>query len=218
MSTKTETETKKSGEQKTTFEPSSLKGFKQLQNPLVQGILQYLEDTARQTQEQLRIGQGERAIGTAFGTQFGNIASNALALGMPSAVGPGFFQSQLARMGRARAGASAQNVIQNKFFTDRSRQRMIGLGMQFRPLQTGSSFQTEGTSTSKTSGLGTWLPQLAGAAIGGAGAFATGGASLAGGAAGLAGGTGVGSSAWGLGQSPFQAQLPAQTPYPGFGG
>lgn len=220
MSTKTKTETKKSGEQKTTFDPAGLKGYQQLQNPLVQGILQYLDDTARQTQEQLRIGQGERAIGTAFGSQFQNLTQNALALGMPSASAPGYFQSQIARLGRARAGASAQNVIQNKFFTDRSRQEMIRTGMQFRPLQTGGTFQTQGTSTQRTSGLGTWLPQLAGAAIGAAGAFATGGASLAAGA----GGGGGFSGSQALGAIPFQQNIwqPAANnplfgqPYQGF--
>jgi len=205
VSTKTTTKTKQSGEQKTTFDPAGLRGYQQLQNPLVSSILQYLDDTARQTQEQLRIGQGERAIGTAFGSQFQNLASNALALGMPSAVAPGYFQSQIARLGRSRAGASAQNVIQNKFFTDRSRQDMIRTGMQFRPLQTGGTFQSQGTTTQKKSGLGTWLPQVIGAGVG----LATGGLSaLAGGAAGAGGGAAGGFSAnQALGSLPSQQNI-----------
>lgn len=51
------------------------------------------------------------------------------------------------------------------------RQQAIGRAGSFRPLQTGQ------TQTQTQSGLGTWLPQVIGAGIKGAGMFATGGAS-----------------------------------------
>jgi len=199
VSTKTTTKTKQSGSQKTTFDPASMKAFQGLQPTFANALMQYLDDSARMTHEQLRIGQGERAIGQAFGRQRENLAQNALALGMPSSVAPGYFQSQLARSGRAQAGASAQNVIQNKFFTDQSVQNLLPLAAAYRPLQTGGSFQSQGTSTQRTSGLGTWLPQLAGAAIGAA----------AGAAGGGGGGAAIGAGG-GFSQSQALGSLPSQ--------
>ncbi len=182
--------------------------------PYAETVLGYLGDqSGKKSFQNLRIGQGERAIGTAFGTQQQNLTQNALALGMPSAAAPGYFQSQLARSGRARSGASAQNVIQNTLLSDQIRRSMLPLIQSYRPLQTGGSFQTQGSTTQTTGCLGTWLPQLAGAAIGGASAFATGGASAVGG-----GFTGTGQmtsnpASWpgGFGGQPAP-------PYPGFGG
>ncbi len=210
MSTKKITTTKQAGSQKVAFDPASMKAFQGLQPAFANLLLQYLNEPARKTQEQLRIGQGEYAIGQAFGRQQENLVQNALALGMPSAVAPGYFQSQLARSGRARAGASAQNVIQNKFFTDRSAQALLPLAAAYRPLQTGGSFQSQGTTTAKTSGLGTWLPQVASAAIGAAAGAATGGA------AGGGGFTGTGQMTANPASWPGGLFGQPAPPYPGF--
>ena len=58
------------------------------------------------------------------------------------------------------------------------------------------------TSTQKTSGLGTWLPQLIGAGIGVAAGFATGRASMAAKGLGAAGGAAAGLSGLGGGSNP----------------
>lgn len=214
MSTKTKTETEKSGEQKTTFDPTSMKAFQSLQGPFANALLEYIKNPSEQSFQNLRIGQGERAIGTAFGTQQQNLTQNALALGMPSAVAPGYFQSQLARLGRARAGASAQNVIQNTFLSENIRRSMLPLAAAYRPLQTGGTFQTQGSATQTTGGLGTWLPQLAGAAIGAATNYATGGVSGA-----VGGGfTGTGQMTMNPASWPGGFGGQPAPPYPGFGG
>jgi hypothetical protein len=75
-----------------------------------------------------------------------------------------------------RANLGFLNPMQNAFT---AQQNAMQLGSQYRPLQTG------GTQTQTQGGLGSWLPQLAGAAIGAAGTAMTGGMSGGGGGGGM---------------------------------
>lgn len=74
-----------------------------------------------------------------------------------------FLNAQLQRAGRATSGmtaAATQQAINNAF---QNQQFALGTLSSFQPLLTGQSTNTVG----KTSGLGTWLPQLGGALLGG---------------------------------------------------
>lgn len=74
-----------------------------------------------------------------------------------------FLQSQLLRSGRATSGltaAATQQAIQNAF---QNQQFSLGTLSGFQPLLTGQAT----TGTTSQSGLGTWLPQLAGGLLGG---------------------------------------------------
>lgn len=72
-----------------------------------------------------------------------------------------FQQAQLNRMSRAGSSMDAQSVNQNFLNYDMLRRQATGQAMNYRPLQTGQT----GQSTTQTSGLGTWLPQVAGGAL-----------------------------------------------------
>lgn len=81
----------------------------------------------------------------------------------------GFITSQMERMNRATDSAQAQGSIQNFLNFDAMRRNAQAQAMGYRPLQTGS----EGEQ--KTSGLGTWLPQVASAGLQFAGGMMAGG-------------------------------------------
>lgn len=78
------------------------------------------------------------------------------------------YASEAARQGRATGGLQAQgtsNLLQNALGVQQNALAHLG---GFAPLQTGGT--SVGQTTNTTSGLGTWLPQLAGSALGMAGA------------------------------------------------
>jgi hypothetical protein len=98
--------------------------------------------------------------------------------------------SLLSGLGRSASGLRQQGFF-NNWNTATANQQF---GASVLGQQSGQLSGTTGTQ--KTSGLGTWLPQVAGAALGIAGGFASGGAS--GGLSGTAG-------AWNAATSPMQA-------------
>jgi hypothetical protein len=109
----------------------------------------------------------------------------------------GAMTSLMSKMSRYGSNVQMQGY-NNAFNQAQSNQwNAASLGSNFfgNPLVTGN------TSTEKTSGLGTWLPQLLGAGLGGLSAFATGGMSAIGKTAGAAGAAagGVGGLAGSLG-------------------
>lgn len=88
--------------------------------------------------------------------------ANTIARGAQSGFGEGspFVQGQIDKTGRLNSSLSANAVIQNLFAADQRRQNALSRAMAYQPLVTGQT-QT-GTSTQKSSGAGTWLPQVAG--------------------------------------------------------
>jgi hypothetical protein len=107
-----------------------------------------------------------------------NIGRQAQMSGWGGNMGAAWQQSQQARQGRATSSLMAQG--QNALLPQFAAMRMGAAqsALNFQPLQTGQSMT--GTQTTKSSGLGTWLPQLlTGAAAIGLAPF-TGGMSLAG--------------------------------------
>ena len=144
----------------------------------------------------------ENAIGQDQAANFGqrnksNVLANANALGYGT--NSGLINSMFQRAGLDTGMLQAQafrGAVGNA-----NQRAMTGLGISsaFQPLMTG----TKGTFNQQqtTSGLGTWLPQLAGAAIGAGTAFATGGASAAAGAGGAGTAAAKGVSGMGSGMS-----------------
>jgi hypothetical protein len=108
-------------------------------------------------------GVGQRNVST--------ILSNASRSGFGGG-NSGFTQSLIAQAGRATSGLQNQGLFQALQQANQNQQFALGNLWNFQPLMTGS--------TQTRSGLGTWLPQVLGAAAMAGMAPFTGGASLAG--------------------------------------
>lgn len=153
-----------------------------------------------------------------------NILANANAMGYST--NGGLFNSMVQRAGRDTGNLQAQGFRSAVLNANQRAMQGLGISSAFQPLMTGSNGTFNQTQT--TGGLGTWLPQLAGA-LGGAAmnAFAPGAGSVIDGASGLGmgmpnqvapnavpspnfGGVGFG--------SPFNLSgIPSFAPTPGFG-
>ena len=119
---------------------------------------------------------GQDQAGRAGQTASSNILNNASALGYGTT--GGVFQTMMGNAARNTAGLKGQ-AFRGAVGNAVNRQ-MTSAGMlnAFQPLMTGSN--SNFTQTQSQSGLGTWLPQVAGLALGAATAGATGGASMIG--------------------------------------
>jgi hypothetical protein len=118
--------------------------------------------------------------------------------GMASGGGNAFQMAQMGRVGRANASLLSQANIGNVQGALNRQFSAAGQGLAFQPLQTGQ------TATQKTSGLGTWLPQVAGMALGG----------LTGGLGGALGGMFGGGGGSGAFTNPSLMAGPAAPPNP----
>lgn len=137
-----------------------------------------------------------------------NVTNNAAAMGYST--NGGMFNSMLQRAGQATGSLQAQgfrSAVGNANTRQMASAQMLN---SFQPLMTGSN----STSVQQQSGLGTWLPQLAGAALGAAGSFAA-----AGGKAGVTdmSGQGTANTITG-GSSPFPGSGGVMGAFPGMGG
>lgn len=111
-----------------------------------------------QTQQQMGTRQAQNLGGTQMSDLLRNMTSSGMQGGASSPAGLEMQQNQ----GRANSGMQANlgflNPVQNALGMQ---QNAMQLAENYRPLQTGQN------QTQSTGGLGTWLPQLAGAALGG---------------------------------------------------
>lgn len=178
--------TKKTSETKNTYNPAAMGTFNALQ-PGIQSNLQddMQLDPTKSNVFNLMLGQ---SMGAANQLGLKNI-QNTIGRVNASGFGEGspFAQSQTDKAMRMNSGLQAQAFIQNLFAADQRRQNATTRAMGYQPLQTGQN------NVTTTSGLGTWLPQVAGmglsAAMGGLGGGLF-GAMKGGGAGGASGGGG----------------------------
>lgn len=166
--------------QQAQFDPASMALFGQLTNSLGPMLTGYMQNPFGnpffQTQSQMGTRQAQQLGGTQMSNLTRNLTGSGLLGGASSPAGLEMLQNQA----RANTGLTSQlgflNPVQNALGMQ---QWAGGLGANYRPLQTGQN-QTESTS-----GLGTWLPQLAnmglGLATGGLGGGLFGAAKAAGG-------------------------------------
>jgi hypothetical protein len=111
-----------------------------------------------------------------------NLFSNSIPQG---SLGGAFQQSQIAKIGRQSSAMDSAGINTNFLNYDAMRRQTVAQAAGFRPLQTGQ------TTEEKTSGLGTWLPQVIGMGAQVGLMAATGGFSGAAGAAGKASSAGT---------------------------
>jgi len=159
MSTKTQTTTQNQ------YDPTAMNTYQGLQGGLGSSISGYMNNPFSnpffQTQQQMGNNQANLYGGTAMY----NITRNMNLMGMGggnNAAAMEMMNNQQRGNTNMRANLGFLNPVQNAFT---AQQNAMGLASQYRPLQTG------GTQTQTKSGLGTWLPQLAGGAL----SLATGG-------------------------------------------
>lgn len=174
--------------QTTQFDSGSKNVFDSLQKPIGENLTNdmQLDPTKSKT---FNLGLQNALQGNA---QLKNRAAQNFAGNMrASGFGEGnnaFQQAQMGRMGRAAGAMDSQAVNQNYMNYDMMRRQATQLSMGYHPLQTGQTTNT----TEKTSGLGTWLPQVIGAGAQIGLGFATAGMSTAASAASKGASAGMG--------------------------
>lgn len=195
--------TKSTSTQQNAYNPAGNAAYNQMMPGLGQQTTQFMNNPYSNPQFQL-----ESQMGTSQANQLGqrgmnNLFQNQQASGFGGGPQSPFMQEMQANQSRANSGQQAQLGFMNPTMMANQRQQAaMQLASGFKPLQTG------GTNTQTTGGLGTWLPQVAGAALGGLTGMATGGMSslfgAGGGAAGanMGGGFGSGGGPMGAGFNP----------------
>lgn len=183
MSSKTETKTTN------TYNKASMANYNSFQGSVKSGLDDYANNPNKliglwQQQQNKQIG----ALGDRMNS---NVYANRNTGGWGGGNLQAFQQAQINRNSRAVSGMQSNAFMNNQYQADDRRRWALGQMQSYQPLQTG------GTQTQTKSGVGTWLPQIAGAAIGGASSFFSGGATSA-----FSGGfTGPASSTFGLGNT-----------------
>lgn len=201
MSTKNTTTTA------STFNQGSLNTFNALQPGVQSNLQQFMNNPLQSSFFNTQLQMADKQNQAAFGSNNSTLLQNLAAGGNVGNVNA-YTQSNLLRDQRALSSANSNSFNNLLLGANQLRFGATQQAQSYRPLQTG------GTQTQSQSGLGSWLPQVAGAAIGlGTKAF-TGGAS---GAFGFGGqnagvGSGAGSAGFfsGANASPFTAN-PYQT-------
>src|SRR6266850_40530 len=164
MSTKTKQEST------LTFDPTAMSAYQGMQRGLGSAVEGYMNNPFQNPFMQQQMQMGNQQANFYGGSAMSNLMRNQTASGMSqnSPASLEMMQNQMRANSGMRANLGFLNPMQNAFT---AQQNSMGLASQYRPLQTG------GTQTQTQGGLGSWLPQLAGAALGMAGGAMTGGAS-----------------------------------------
>jgi hypothetical protein len=156
--------TTKQTNQASQFAPTGMQAYNQLQGPFANVTTGYMTDPFGnpffKTQQQL----GTRQAQNIGGTNLSNLMRNFQTGGVGGGTGTlaPFQSEQLANQMRANTGLQAQlGFLQPVMNALGLQQSALGMAENYRPLQTGQK------TTESTGGLGTWLPQVAGMALGG---------------------------------------------------
>jgi hypothetical protein len=207
------------------YDPASMQRYQAAQGQALGGLQSWAQNplqnsffnTLAQMQRQNVGQQGQSAVQS--------LLQNALTSGFGQAGGGGspYMQSLMAQQSRAQSGQQAQGF--NALLAQMPQyqlQALSALQGGFNPLQTGGTQnqsykgnmtgQQNSQQTQQMSGLGTWLPQLIGGALGAAGGIATGGLSTA-----MKAATSGGFPSPSTGPGGF-GSISTQNPFIGFGG
>lgn len=175
MSTKKETNTDSSS--KLSFDPQSMARYQDLQGAGSGILTQYMKTPFDNPFYNLGMGQSQNAASQAGGNLMKALMQNMKVSGMSGKSGNAFQLAQMGKIGRTTASLHGGAAMQNIFQALNRQLAATGQAMAYNPLMTGESSKSH--AEEKTSGTGTWLPQLMGMALQGAMGAATGGASLA---------------------------------------
>lgn len=162
MSTKKQTNTV----QTNTYDPGSMNAFRGFTGQLQGFTKQWLGGNPESTPGfGLNYQANLNNANAIAGRNLRNVTANAFALGgNPNSAATQAILARSARMGSGLQSNAFMNAYQNALSQQNFAAQMAG---SYKPLQTGGTQNT----TEQTSGLGTWLPQLAAAGIGAAASF-----------------------------------------------
>lgn len=154
------------------YDPTSMGAYNTLTQGLSSAVSGYMNNPFGnpffQQQQQMGMGQANNMNQTGMANLTRNMSMSGMQQNSPAALA--LMQNQM-RAGTANtANLGFMNPTNNALGMQ---QNAMGLASSYRPLQTG------GTQTSTQSGLGSWLPQVAGMAGQIGMGIATGGASMA---------------------------------------
>lgn len=153
------------------YNPGALGQYNQLQPQIGSTLSNFMQNPLTSSFFNQRIGMGQNQISKQAASGMQGLLSNFRASGMSGGTTSPFMQSMISRQGRATSGAMSSNFLGQLTNANQMQLGATGMAQGYQPLLQGS------TSTQTTGGLGTWLPQLIGAAGSAALGAATGGAS-----------------------------------------
>lgn len=153
-----------------TFNQQGMATYDALQPGYRSNMQQFMNDPMKSSFFNTQLQMATRQNQAGFGANNAAMMQNLAASGATGNV-PAYMQSNLLRNQRALSGANAGSFNNLLLGANQLRFGATQGAGAFRPLQTGQ------TETKTQSGLGSWLPQLAGAALGAAGSAMTGGGS-----------------------------------------
>ena len=168
------------------YDPGSKSAFDTMTPQMSSVLSSYMRNPFNNGQYRLGLGRSMASALTEGNNAARAVQSMFRTSGFAGGAGSPFLMAQRARIGRFASGLRANAQVGNIMNAFARQQWATQLASGYSPLQTGQ------TATQKTSGLGTWLPQVMGAGLSIAAAPFTGGTSLMGlpGAMGAAGGGG----------------------------
>ena len=165
MSTKSQTDSNSSLQ----YDPGSKSIYNQLTSGGAGVLSQYMNNPLSNGFFNLGQGMGQAAAQKQGQTSMQALMQNMKTSGLSGNSGNAFQMAQQSKIGRSTASAGAQSTMGNVLNALQRQMTATGMGMSFNPLLTGQS----GSTTQTQGGLGTWLPQLIGTALGAAGGAMT---------------------------------------------
>lgn len=133
-------------------------------NQLIQGggnqLNQMINNPFGNALYQFGLGQSQKGAQQLGANNMGVLNQNQKAQGLGGQAGQGWLAAQRAMTGRANASMMSQANVGNVMQALQRQMAATGMGMSFSPQLTGQTGKF--SQQQSTSGLGTWLPQIAG--------------------------------------------------------
>ena len=162
MSTKQTTQTNQNQQWANQYDPASMKTYQQFLGSFAPYMTGQVNNPFGNPFYQFGLQQSMKGASQAGANNMGALAQLMRTSGFGGSAGQGFQAAQMGRIGRANSGMMANAKIQNVLGALTRQQGMAQSMMGYQPLVTGGNAQMQGTQTTSTGGLGSWLPQVAG--------------------------------------------------------
>lgn len=146
------------------YDPASMGRYQSLTGNAAGVLNQYMKNPLNNSFFNLGASQAQAGANKLGQQNMKSFMQNYLTSGFGGGAGAAFKTAQMNQIGRSNQALRSQAQIGNIMQAFNRQLGSAGMGLSFNPLMTGTN--STGTSTETKSGLGTWLPQLAGTALG----------------------------------------------------